>query len=732
MATDDLLNIFWKTSGIAALSDAFKVTTEFAMGTAADMTAQQVSVVKGAWSAIAKMPKRMDDFYIKSMVNLLMSFGLGAEETQGIVGGFVKGKPDVPIVGGLWLFVCNLLVMQKIMTTGLHSAGELIDKKYRTIIRPGVGSINDWISANRRMNEPEGFEALRHETGMPEDWYKTIELATQWWPGVGDLQTVFRRGHIDEKTFVESLGSLGVKAPGWIELLKATTFDVPAAENVLEYYRRKGLDWEHVDDWLTKAGFSGTTAELLKGTARRLVEVPSLYEMRRRDLIDDRELSSTLGSHGYAAADTKKLGGLWEQLPDGFQLTQAYFRGHIRKRDYLEGLGRLGYSKKTADLLETIAWQLPGPADLMRFGVREVFTPAIAARFGQYLQYPDAMTKWANKIGMDKEIALMYWAAHWDLPAIGQMFDMFHRGIISRADLKMGVRAADVMPFWQDKVIDLSYRLIPRRTLPRLIRQGLVDQTDAIRRFRRLGYSPTDSGIMAESAGLSAVQEERDLTKADILNAVRYGWWTLQEARTALEDMQYSQAAVTYYLADATRRKALEDARADADAVIADVGVVVDLTRSEVVRGYSAGMIDRSVAGSMLEAVGASAEAAGWKLDYADLVKIREAKEHAAKHYKRLFDGHLRIGTAIENDLLRSGYTAEEARRLVAEWTLERDVDDELAAVRDRKPTVADLAKWLKIGILDVDGWVDGMAEQGYPDPIIAMNLEEILLTTGA
>jgi len=118
VGTEDLLNIFWKSSGLFDLGDASKMATEFAMGTAADMTAQQKSVVKGAWSSIAKMPERMDDFYIKSMVNLLMSFGLGAEETQGIVGGFVKSKPDVPNVGGLWLLVCNLLVMQKIMTTG--------------------------------------------------------------------------------------------------------------------------------------------------------------------------------------------------------------------------------------------------------------------------------------------------------------------------------------------------------------------------------------------------------------------------------------------------------------------------------------------------------------------------------------------------------------------------------------------------------------------------------------
>ena len=740
MSTEDLLNIFWAKAGMGDLGESFKTMTQFLMGTAPDMTATQKGVMGKAWDALKNIPDKMDDFYIKSMTRLLMGFGLGEEETLGIVGGFIKAKPAVPIIGGLWYMAANLSIMHLIMTKGFASAGELIDKKYRQIIKPGVGSINDWITATRRFGDLKGMTGpqqemlmtLRHETGIPDDWFNIIDVATQWGPDVGDVQKMFRRGHIEQDQFLEMLRTIGVRAPGPTEVVKALTWDVPGPENVLELYRRKGLKWDGVDQWLRMAGFKGAPADLLKSTARRLIDPPNLYELRRRGVIDDKELIQGIGRFGYEVEDKAALAGLWENLPDGFQLTQAYFRDFINKRQYIDGLGKLGYPKPTAELLEGIAWQLPGPADLMRFGVREVFTPAIAARFGQYQQYPEAMTKWANKIGMDKEIARMYWAAHWDLPAIGQMFDMWHRGIIGRADLKMGVRARDVMPFWQDKVIALSYRLIPRRTLPRLIRQNLVTPADAVGRFRRLGYDPTDSGIMAESAGLAAVEEEREMTKADILSAVRFGWWTLDQAKTALEGMNYSETAVTFYLADAGRRKALEDTRTAAGADIDDATEAIDLTRSEVVRGYSAGMVGREAAAGMLQAVGASAEAAAFKLQYADLVRAREGKELAAKHYKRLFDSHLRAGTAIENALHLAGYTAAESTRLVAAWTLERDVDDELAAVRDRKPTVADLDKWLKMGILTVDDWVVGMAEQGYPDPVIAMNLEEIILTTGA
>lgn len=731
MATDDLLNIFWAASGFGSVAQTLTDGVKMLLGTSDEMSATQKSVVRKGWDAIANMPEKMDEYYIRSMVDILMTFGLGAEETEAIVMGFAKSKPAIPIVGGIYMLACNLLVIWQTLSKGLGSAGELIDKKFRTIIRPGVGSINDWIAAMRRGIDREGMEELHKETGMPDDWSRIIELATQWWPDVGDAQKLRRRGLIDDEKFVELIATVGARDPGVIATLKALTFDVPAADNVLELYRRHALEWDDVDEWLQRSGFVGKSAALLKATARRLIDPPQLYELRRRGVIDDGDLAKGIGRMGYESGDKSALAGLWEQLPDGFQLTQAYFRDFINKGQYLDGLGKLGFAPDTAEMLEGIAWQLPGPADLMRFGVREVFTPAIARRFGQYQQYPTAMTAWAAKIGMSEEVAKMYWAAHWELPAVGQMFDMFHRGIIGRADLKMGVRARDVMPFWQDRVIDLSYRLIPRRTLPRFIRQGLLSMEDAVLRFRRLGYKPDDAAIMAESASLQAVETEREMTKADILSAVRFGWWTLEDAKAALEGLNYSETAVGWYLADAERRKALEDARIASESTIGEADEALHLTRAEVLRAYAAGMVDRPAADSMLQDIGIEAATSTWRLDYVDLVRAREAKEHAAKHYKRLFDKHLRDGTVIENALLLAGYTAQESTRLVATWQLERDVDDELAAVRDRKPTTADLDKWLKLGILGVDDWVAGMAEQGYPDPVIAMALEEVMLTIG-
>jgi len=75
MGTEEKLNIFWNKSGFYEVGQNFKSISEFLTGTSEYQTAAQKKVVKGTWDKLADMPKKMDDYYIKSMVDILMTFG---------------------------------------------------------------------------------------------------------------------------------------------------------------------------------------------------------------------------------------------------------------------------------------------------------------------------------------------------------------------------------------------------------------------------------------------------------------------------------------------------------------------------------------------------------------------------------------------------------------------------------------------------------------------------------
>ncbi len=731
-STEEKRNWFWKYSGLGTVATVVGDVTDVVLGKGDKLDAIQKKVIKGVWDGIAKGIGDVTPALRTAGVRVLKGFDIPEADARRMMDAVLSAAPDIPVVKQLLVIVSYVYFMFTTLVKGTTSGGELIDKHFRRILQPGVGSYPDWLTAVWRGLDIEKLAQMGNETGLSPEWREVMQTATQWWPDIPFVQEMFRRGHVTESEYHNLITSTGVRDSGLFDSVRKMAWNVVPINTVLELFRRSGLDKHTIKPLLEAVGFANENAEYVLDAATRLIEEPTLFELRRRGIINDKEYRDRLSMFGYKEADLDSMTQMHRVLPDMFQLRNMYFRGFMNKREYIKWLGMLGYDDKDADNLEKAGWQLPGPADLMRFGVREVFTPAIAARFGQYQQYPRGITEWANKIGMSEEIAQMYWAAHWDLPAIGQMFSMFHRGIINRADLKMGVRARDVMPFWQDKVIDLSYRLIPRRTLPRMVRQDLIDFRGLVSRFQKLGFNPADSAIMARSAEMSAVEEQKDLTRSDIVNAMRYSWYTTPQAITALQSLGYKKTAVDFYIADGERRKALEDAREAATDISKETSEAVDLSTSEVLRGYSQGMVDGPKTTELLSALGIAPTAITFKMTLSDLRRILAHKEHAAKQYKRLFDKHLLTPTEAQTSLAQAGYTSTEIDLLVGEWTLERNADDAIAGIQDRLPTITDLEKWLKLGILTVEEWVAYMRLHRYPEPVITMNLEEILLTQEA
>lgn len=726
---DDKRNWFWKYSGLGSIGDAITNVYGLVTGTGEALDAVQKKVVKAAWKAIEKGVGDIEPMLHVAGVRVLRQFDIPLAEANRMMSAVFTAIPDVPILKQLLVLVSYLLFLATVTTKGMMSGGELVDKHFRKIIQPGVGSYPDWLTAVFRGLDIENLQAMQEETGLPAEWRHVLYKASQWWPDIPFTQELRRRGLIEGEEFFDILGSAGVRDVKWMQQISNLTWNVIPIGTVLELYRRSGLDRETIVPMLEAAGFLGATGLQVLDGAERLVEEPTLFELRRRGIIDENEYMKKLSMFGYKEDDLPHIAAMHRVLPDQFQLRNMYFRGLLDKRQYLTWLGMLGYDEQDASNLEKSGWYLPGPADLMRFGVREVFTPAIAERFGQYQQYPRGITRWAEKIGITEEVSKMYWAAHWDLPAVGQMFDMFHRGIIKYADLKIGVRAHDVMPYWQDKVIELSYRLIPRRTLPRMVKQGLIDFRGLVGRFKKLGYNPEDSILLAKSAEEAAVEDVKTLTRSDIVNAIRYGWYTIDKARTALFGLGYGAEAVDFYIADGERRKALEDAREAAAKISEATSEAVDLSTSEVLRGYTQGMIDQDRAIMLLTELGIAPTGVAFKISLSNLRRIMSHKTQAAKQYKRLFDKHLLTPTQAQTNLAEAGYTAAEIDLLVEEWTLERNADVAIERIRDRLPTIADLEKWLKLGILSVDEWVEYMRLHTFPDAVVSMHLEEILLT---
>jgi len=159
-------------------------------------------------------------------------------------------------------------------------------------------------------------------------------------------------------------------------------------------------------------------------------------------------------------------------------------------------LRRIGIHPNYNSLYKELAYQIPPVADIITMAVREAFTPAIAARFGQYEDLPTEFVEWVQKKGLSKEWAERYWAAHWSLPSPQQGFEMLHRGVIGVDDLNMLMRALDIMPFWRDKLTQIAFRPLSRVDVRRMFALGVLDVGGVRKAYTDLGYNDYNANLM--------------------------------------------------------------------------------------------------------------------------------------------------------------------------------------------------------------------------------------------
>lgn len=249
---------------------------------------------------------------------------------------------------------------------------------------------------------------------------------------------------------------------------------------------------------------------------------------------------------GFNDERTGILVKLGERLLTLAEVSSLWLRGEIDEAEHDKRLLALGLSKEDISLQKKLYFYIPGVADLVRMAVREVFAPAVREKFGLDQDFPAEFAKYAKMQGVSEEWAKAFWAAHWELPSLTMGYEMFHRGIISEEELRMLMRAQDVMPWWRDKLIKLSYRPLTRVDVRRMYQMGVLDRMEVYQAYLNLGYSPADAERMTDFTISFASERERDLTRSDILRGYRVGLLKKEEAIEKLKLMGYDDDEAEY------------------------------------------------------------------------------------------------------------------------------------------------------------------------------------------
>lgn len=302
----------------------------------------------------------------------------------------------------------------------------------------------------------------------------------------------------------------------------------------------------------------------------------------RRGIMPEETLRSNLKRHGYADEDLKTLMfGTGTPPPPG-DAVEMWLRNFVSEQELDVALKAAGIDTPWLEAVKRSAQIIPPVQDIITMAVREAFTPQIAERFGQYDDYPEALTLYAKQKGLSEEWAKRYWAAHWSLPSAEMGFEMLHRRkpgtrdpVIGEQDLNLLLRALDVMPFWRDKLVDIAYSPYTRVDIRRMHQLGLLTRDQVYDAHLDLGYDPIKAENLTEfvvrlNKGTPS-DDEQDLgklTRTAVLNFYKDGVITAEKAQALLTGMNLTPEAAALYIQATQMDVQRAERQAQADHII--------------------------------------------------------------------------------------------------------------------------------------------------------------------
>lgn len=433
----------------------------------------------------------------------------------------------------------------------------------------------------------------------------------------GDLRIDFPTATtlLMRKKINEDLFNARAKSAGYKEAESAAAYDslrpYPDIPSIIQWARYNGY-YDNIRETVWKKfDVAVDDFDLWEWLSYIKLSTEQVQQLFIRGKITDIELTKELGQIGWEQTDRNYIKDLAYEIPNPMLLMQGdlflqtttdELKGDIQKAgihpDYINKyyngiltkpssqdiiayelrrdtnlqnlsneLSKIGIHPSYHNLYKELAYPIPPVQDIITMAVREAFTPEIANRFGQYEGLPPAYVEYAQKKGLTKEWAERYWAAHWSLPSVQQGFEMLHRNIIDRDTLELLMRALDIMPFWRDKLIQMSYRPLTRVDVRRMYQVGTLDEQGVNKAYRDVGYSDANADLMTDFTIKYVRNSLSRFSSTDVINAFKSRFLDEGQASNILRELGIKEVEIRNIIKTATYKRDWQYKKERIDAI---------------------------------------------------------------------------------------------------------------------------------------------------------------------
>ena len=463
--------------------------------------------------------------------------------------------------------------------------------------------------------------------------------------------------------------------------------------------------------------FQGKILKVQQGSMRR--ERPALFTPGEIDLLQNRQAisgelaESDLASQGYDTNHISLREKIREVLLPVGELFSLVNRGELSEPEFERQVIELGYSPQSFSALDTLRHPLPSIQDMIRFSVRDVYSPEVVSNFRLDDAYPVEFEDAIAQHGILPEAAHQYWQSHWVLPSIQMGFEMFHRGVIDSDTLQLLFQAQDILPFFREPLTDIAYRPYTRVDIRRMHKFGVLSENNLVESrgnknelqvaYEDLGFSPDKAQTMVDftiAYNSPRVDDEpKRLTRAQIIKFYRDKLYSKADSIQQLKDIGYDQPTAELFIT-------LEDLDEYEKQVELSVRVIKTKLRK--------GVIDYDTAITSFDALNIPAA----RRDLLITEAFQEKEEDVRLPTKADLDKFLAAGlidpTIYTARLLDLGYSSGDAQLYLIMETSEEVVEEVFEPVVPRQLTTTQTLNLVREGLLDTTAAVERLIGLGY------------------
>lgn len=372
--------------------------------------------------------------------------------------------------------------------------------------------------------------------------------------------------------------------------------------------------------------------------------LPSLGDIMRAGFIDPTKVGKireVLVREGYKEEhiDLMFIAQYAAYTPD--QAFRLWLRGKLSDEQLLHRMRENGFTDARTNELKELYVGIPPLSDILMMLAKEAFEPDQIAKFGLGSEFPVAVVEWAKKQGLSQFWAEKYWFAHWNHAAPGQVLEMLHRRLITEADVFEYYRVVEIPPYWRNLLMKISYTPFGRVDVRRMRRANVIGVQEVYESYRDQGYDHEHAVKLTTFAEQEKIESQKDLTRAQIVDAYKLGLISRANVQKFLTDSGYDIAEAEFIIETTDYKENLKQS----EETIKMVG-----------DRYKAGMIDEQQARELLNGLNLPSSKLDYYINLWDTARFKGRRRPTKTELGELFVQQVIDATTYVAEMAELGY----------------------------------------------------------------------------